>query len=228
MAFQLRMSTRRQLYRTIFCVLIFSVPLLTRANEADSLEQYAVNKEIPAQYKQPILTALSYFRELENVHIVFRIKKQRTCLTTKPDLISVFKRKDHRTYFITISDQTIDTLKRLMFENLTFEEQVGVVGHELSHVADFNSNNFLQTVGVGFGHLSKRYIDRMEFNTDRICIMHGLGKYLLAYSKHVRDVMHVHNWRGSDFVTKGNSGGHYERYMNPDTIEKYMSKSSQQ
>jgi len=109
-----------------------------------------------------------------------------------------------------------------MFQNLTFEQQVGVIGHELSHVVDFNSKNFFQTIGLGIGHLSKKYIDRMEFNTDRICIMHGLGSYLLANSRHVREVMHVNNWRGSDFVLKGNSGGKYERYMNPGTIEKYM------
>ena len=70
--------------------------------------------------------------------------------------------------------------------------------------------------------ISKKYLDKMEFNTDRICIQHGLGKYLLAYSKHVREVMHVHNWRGSDYVNKGNGNGKYERYMNPDTIEKTM------
>ena len=62
----------------------------------------------------------------------------------------------------------------------------------------------------------------MEFNTDRICIHHGLGNYLLAYSKHVRETMHVHNWRGGDYVNKGNGNGKYERYMNPDTIEKTM------
>jgi len=34
--------------------------------------------------------------------------------------------------------------------------------------------------------------------------------------------MHVHNWRGVDYVNKGNGNGEYERYMNPETIEKYM------
>lgn len=189
----------------------------------DSLVQYGKNKEIPDQYKRPILTALSHFPELKNVHIVFRLKKAYAPLVTKPNFAGVFKRKDHRTYIITISNQTIDTLTRLLFKNLTFEEQVGVIGHELSHVVDFNSKNFPQTVANGFGHLSKKYIDRMEFNTDRICIIHGLGKYLEAYSMHVRETMHVHNWRGVDYINKGNGNGHYERYMNPETIEKYMS-----
>jgi hypothetical protein len=54
--------------------------------------------------------------------------------------------------------------------------------------------------------------------------MHGLGKYLEAYSMHVRQTMHVHNWRGVDFVNEKNET--HERYMNPDTIEKYMGNTS--
>jgi len=63
-------------------------------------------------------------------------------------------------------------------------------------------------------------LDRMEYNTDRICIEHGLGKYLEAYSLHVRQTMHVHNWRGVDYIFDNDQ--QHERYMNPETIEKVM------
>jgi hypothetical protein len=177
-------------------------------------------KEIPAQFEKPILKALSYFPELKDVSIIFRIKKAYTPLATRPAFTSLFKRKNHRTYIITISNETIDTLKRLLFQNLTLEEQVGVIGHELSHVVDFNSKNFTRSMATGFGHLSKKFLDRMEYNTDRICIEHGLGKYLEAYSLHVRQTMHVHNWRGVDYIFDNDQ--QHERYMNPETIEKVM------
>jgi hypothetical protein len=220
------MSATPQLYKSIFSLFIITAALISKAaNEPviDSLHEFKKNKEIPEQFKKPILTALSYFPELKDVHIIFRTRNAYTPLTTKPNFAGVFQRKTHRTYIITISNQTIDTLKRLLFQNLTFEEQVGVIGHELSHVVDFNSKSFPQTIALGVGHLSKKYIDKMEFNTDHICVMHGLGQYLLAYSEHVRETMHVHNWRGVDYVNKGNGNGQYERYMNPETIEKYMS-----
>ena len=220
------MRVIRRSYKTIFSLLIIIFPFISEAankvTAIDSLKEFGYKKEIPQQFEKPILTALSHFPELKNVHIVFRIKKAYSGLTTKPNFAGVFKRKDHRTYVITISNETIDTLKPLLLQNLTFEQQVGVIGHELSHVVDFNSKNFPQTIGVGIGHISKKYLDSMEFNTDRICIQHGLGKYLLVYSKHVRETMHVHNWRGGDYVNKGNRNGKYERYMNPDTIEKTM------
>lgn len=211
----------------LLCLLsVIFFPLLSDAcprektNGADSLEVYAYKKEIPPPYREPILKALSFFPELKEVHIIFRIRKQYAGLTTKPDFPSVFKRKNHRTYIITISNNTIDTLWPLLFENLTYEQRVGVIGHELSHVADFNSHNFFQTVATGIGHISARFLDKMEFNTDRICIQHGLGEYLLAYSTHVREVMHVQTWRGVDFVYKNDQ--RHERYMNPSTIRRYM------
>ena len=220
------MRVAGQPYKIFFFLQIIIFPFVSKAATGepviDSVPEFGNKKEIPKQFEKPILTALSYFPELKNVHIVFRIKKAYSSLTTKPNFAGVFKRKDHRTYIITISNETIDTLRPLLLQNLTFEQQVGVIGHELSHVVDFNSKNFPQTLGVGIGHISKKYLDKMEFNTDRICIQHGLGKYLLAYSKHVRETMHVHNWRGSDFVNKGNGNGKYERYMNPETIEKTM------
>lgn len=215
------MKKNRRLY-----LFLLSSFLITRVwsaepgNCPDSLDVYAHNKIIPEQYRLPILTALSYFPELKELHIIFRIRKQYAGLTTRPDFPSVFKRKNHRTYIITISNETIDTLHLLLFENLTFEQRVGVIGHELSHVVDFNSHNFFQTIGAGISHISARFLDKMEFNTDRICIMHGLGEYLLAYSTHVRQVMHVHTWRGVDFVYKNDQ--QHERYMNPSTIRQYM------
>ncbi|MEP7377541.1 MAG: hypothetical protein ABI675_29320 [Chitinophagaceae bacterium] len=188
-------------------------------NSHASLSSYANNKEIPAGYEKPILKALSYFPELRDVHIIFRVQKAYTPLSTKPAFTSMFKRKNHRTYIITISDKTIDTLNHLLYQNLDFEEQVGIMGHELSHVVDFNNKNFLQSARNAIGHLSKKFVDKMEYHTDQICIQHGLGKYLEAYSVHVRESMHVHYWRGVDHVDEPNDS--HERYMNPDTIEKY-------
>ncbi|HTE12128.1 MAG TPA: hypothetical protein VK645_14185, partial [Chitinophagaceae bacterium] len=71
---------------------------------------------------------------------------------------------------------------------------------------------------VAAGHLSPRYLDRFEYNTDMICIQHGLGKDLEAWSSYIRKTMHTVFWRGADYVYKGDSK--YERYMNPSTIEK--------
>lgn len=193
---------------------------LVSSFEEDTLNQFAHRKNIPEQFRKPILKALSYFPELKNMRIDFVVKKKYTPLSTRPSFWSMIKRKNHRTYIISISNQTIDTLSHLLYQNLASTEQVGVMGHELSHVVDFNAKNLFQSMASGICHISKRFVDKMEYKTDLICIQHGLGKYLEAYSLHVRKTMHVNYWRGVDHVFEKDD--HIERYMNPSTIEKYM------
>jgi hypothetical protein len=53
-----------------------------------------------------------------------------------------------------------------------------------------------------------------------ICIQHGLGKDLEAWSSYIRKTMHTVFWRGADYVYRGDTK--YERYMNPATIEKHL------
>ncbi len=183
-------------------------------------QQYSYRKQIPAEIKESVLQALSYYPELKNVRIKFVIKKQYSTLTTRPSAISMLMPKGHRKYVITISDKTIPALTPLLFQNLPADAQIGVIGHELAHVADFANDSFAESIMKAAGHFSSSYLDKMEFNTDKICIEHGMGSYLDQWSSYIRDTLHTQYWRGSDYVKKGDD--HFERYMNPGTIEKYM------
>ena len=111
-----------------------------------------------------------------------------------------------------------------MFNHLTVEARVGVIGHELSHVVDFSGKNTWQCFKAGVGHLSAHYLDRFEYNTDMICIKHGLGKDLEAWSSYIRNTMHTTFWRGADYADKPDN--RHERYMNPSTIEKNITATS--
>ncbi len=184
------------------------------------------NKEIPAAFEAPITDALSHYPELENTKITWRIKHAYTPLKTRPAFTSFFKSKNRRAYVITISDKTIDTLSHLLYSNLNYDEQVGIMGHELGHVVDFKSKNMWQSAQNLWGHLSQKFIDSMEYHTDMICINHGLGKQLEKYSAYVRTKMHVHDWRGVDNIYKNDEK--HERYMNPDTIAKYIAEDNKQ
>jgi len=193
---------------------------LQAVNKQDPL-QYATNKDLPAGYEKETLAALAHFPELKNVTIKFRVKKSFATLKTKPTFFSMFMPRGHRSYIITISNKTTAKLMPLMFEHLGEEARVGVIGHELSHVLDFSKKNAWQCFKIAAGHLSPRYLDHFEYNTDMICIQHGLGKDLESWSRYIRKTMHTVFWRGADYVYKGDSK--YERYMNPSTIEKNMS-----
>src|SRR5436853_7397926 len=105
---------------------------------------------------------------------------------------------------------------------MDFNVQSGIIGHELSHIADFKQRSLLSMIDSGIQHLfSSRYIDRVEFRTDSICLAHGLGYQLLAWSTFIRNTMHTKNWQGAYNTDKMPTM--HERYINPSTIEKYMS-----
>ena len=190
------------------------------------LLNYAKCKKIPLAYKQEALSALSHFPELKNVPVKFRVKKSFGTLKTRPAFWSMFMAKGHRGYVIVISNKTIPKLTPLTVENLPEYARIGVIGHELSHVVDFSKKTMWQSFKTAIGHLSKRYMDSLEYHTDQICIEHGLGKELETWSSYIRNTMHTQYWRGADFVKKGDT--HYERYMNPSTIEKYIVEQNSQ
>jgi hypothetical protein len=173
-------------------------------------------KRIPVEFQEPILSALSYFAELEKVKIRFRVKHAYSPLSTRPSWMNVLKRGDRRLYIVTISDSSVNKLSPILFKRLPYDAQVGVIGHELSHVVDFKHKSFFGMMRVAVGNASSRYLDRFEYKTDGICIQHGLANNLLAWSIAVRQQLHVDYWRGADNVNK--KPVLKERYMNPSTI----------
>jgi hypothetical protein len=108
-------------------------------------------------------------------------------------------------------------LMPLLFKNLPFNAQVGVIGHELAHAADFSAMTSLDIIAHVVKNVSAKYIDRFEYNTDAICIAHGLGYQLLSWSSFVRKRMNRENWDGPDYAHRPMTK---ERYMNPGTIIK--------
>jgi hypothetical protein len=194
---------------------------------ADSATYYlqntapVINKNIPAQYQNAIRVALMYYPELSTTTINFRVKKQTSLLTARPNFWNLFVAPAKRKYMITISNNTTPYLTPIQLNNLSFNAQVGVIGHELSHIVEYNKKRTLFFVVLGFKHLSKQKIDAFEYATDKRCIAHGLGYQLLAWSTEVRTKLTIDKWGGSSNLTPK-----HERYMNPETIINAMKKSN--
>jgi hypothetical protein len=192
----------------------------------DSLKKdFGNHKQIPSEYQVQILTALRYYPELKNVPIEFKIENSCCApLTTAPKLLSVLRHKQRRSFVITIRNLRNKQLQPILFKNLDFNSQVGVLGHELGHVVDFNRQSTLRLIANGIRHISPKYIDHFEFNTDSICIAHGLGHQLLSWSVYVRKTLYRKNWLGAGDADETTSSR--ERYMNPSTIKKKIASTS--
>lgn len=220
---------RRYRFGFLFCIIIpafgfsqvpvklFTPEMYSPGEYAALKEQVGKNKKIPHEYEKQILVALSYFPELTSTNIEFRFKHTNTSFSTQPSITSTLLRSGRRKYIITISDSSEKILVPVQLKNLPYNAQIGIIGHELSHVADFDSKKFFGLIRIASGHLSQKYLDRFERRTDSLCIAHGLGYQLLAWSTFIRTTMHSENWTGSVNIDKGPMLR--EKYMNPSTIK---------
>lgn len=111
----------------------------------------------------------------------------------------------------------------VLLDRMDFDAQVGVLGHEISHVIDFSHKNTAGLLRIGLGNLSTSFLDRFEYGTDSICIAHGLGYQLLAWSNFVRKAFQSSYQEGNETELKGLL--QRERYMHPATIRKRINAS---
>ena len=182
--------------------------------------EFGTKKYIPPVYESQILIALSYFPELKNTSIEFRLKNTNTPLSSRPKLFGLLQSAKNRKYIVTISEATNSRLEPILFKNLNFNAQVGVLGHELSHISDYMTKGFGKMSNLLLIEIfSKNQVDQFERRTDLICINHGLGYQLLDWSKSVRQNLKIDYWRGANNIEYKSKR---ERYLNPETIIQYI------
>jgi len=179
------------------------------------------NKVIPSQYDTVIRIALLYFPELNKTKIKIRVKKQASPLTARPNIFACFRKANKRKYIITINNNNKSKFSAILLSNLSFNAQIGVIGHELSHISDYNKRHGIYFIKLLIMHLSKKKMDRFEYNTDLRCIAHGLGYQLLSWSTEVRLKLNLTHWKG---IKRLNEQGR-ERYMNPSSILKVITQT---
>jgi hypothetical protein len=187
--------------------------------------EFGQRKSLPKGYEKQALHALSYYPELKNVKIQFRVKKKNSPLMVRPTLgSSIFSSAKKRTYIIFISSSSAH-MDSVLIEHLPLNAQVGVIGHELAHVSFFIGKGRWGMLRVAFGNLSGKYLNKIEFETDWSTINHGLGWQLLTWGDFVRDKLKMEKWKGVDEYIYGKAKTPRSRYMNPETMRAVMEDS---
>ncbi len=155
------------------------------AVKIDSLHNiYGNNKEIPARFELPALIALSRFPELKNTKIIFKSKKIKTTLNTRPTFWSlVFCKKKNRKYIIRVNNSKKDSL--VLFDPVPFNAKIGLLGHEFSHIVDYNGKKSGGVFGRGWEYRNKAKKEQFEKEIDSITISRGLGWQLYDWSDYV-------------------------------------------
>lgn len=129
---------------------------------------------VPPKHEEPIFLALSYYPELTDIAIEFVFKKIKTTMATRPTIGSYLKRTGNRKYRILINDNK-EGFDGILFENIPYNGQIGIVSHELAHIVDFEHRNTWQLLGVGVKFMNKKGRASFEKTIDLLTIYKGMG-----------------------------------------------------
>lgn len=129
--------------------------------------------------------ALDYYPELWDKKIWLKYGKAKTTMTSRPRMLSVFRKRDKRSYKITIGSKEGYKPAQLI-NTAPFNALVGVLGHELAHIEDYSDKSGWTVTWMGVRYvLSKKYRRQMECYTDSLAMSKGLHWQVYHYSHYV-------------------------------------------
>ena len=140
------------------------VPTSSSSINKDSLKNiYGYNKHFIPEYELQSLIALSYYPELKETEITFRPVDIESIAKTTITFFSIFSSTEK--HFI-IYINTNKNRTGLLLSDAPFTAQVGAIGHELAHVANFRKKSLAGMVWWGINYLSKKHRIKSERKTD--------------------------------------------------------------
>ena len=154
-----------------FLSLVLSQP----HDEISLISNLENNKTFVDNYKAQCLKALSFYPELKDVNIEFREADIGTTLAARPILSSFFNTDYERKYEVIFNNANDCEVP---FSELPEEGQVGILGHELAHILDYETKSFGQLLVTGCFYINAHSIRNYERGIDRVTVERGLGEKL--------------------------------------------------
>jgi hypothetical protein len=139
------------------------------------------NKEFLKGYELISLVALMHFPELKDTKIIFKTKSINSTMQAKPKGLNILRRKGNRKYVVIIN--TINP--KVPLDSISFNAKIGVLGHELAHIIDYENKNTWQIIGIGLRYGNKKYRAKFERATDQRTLDAGLKWQIYDFSTYV-------------------------------------------
>lgn len=147
-------------------------------NEEDNLpSNFFNNKYIPEGIKTECKYALEHFPELAGVSINFKYRSSKFTMQTLPKMSFLYRKRSKRQYTIIVNNNA-KFYTGMDYNELSQKAKIGWIGHELSHIVDFQERNVLGIIRVGVYYGKSKFRRRLERKVDDLTIQHGLGEEL--------------------------------------------------
>ncbi len=168
-------------------------------NEDSLLRLAGINRSIPEKYRLSILLALSHFPELNEVSIKFVLTTDGAPLESSFKISTLLLPKAKREYVILLLDEEGTFFDPIIMKNLSFDQQVAIITHELCHTAYYNDLNTFEVIRWGMEFLiSPEFAGAHEHNTDLLTIYKGFGWQLYDYAYFVRHLSGLNEYLESE------------------------------
>lgn len=120
----------------------------------------------------------------DSTKIIFRKTNLSGQGQAQPMIRTILKSPSKRTYIISV--QECNKRNELCYKILPDSAKTGLIGHELVHVQDYKSKGFFAIIWMGIKYsISRKYRTRVEYVTDSLTIVSGLGLETLAFVNYV-------------------------------------------
>jgi hypothetical protein len=174
------------------------------------------NAKVPKQFAPAVRCALRRYPELHHVKLSFRYRNIGTTMSAVPAAFYVLFHLP-RKYYINIREpRNKDGI--LLLSQADFNQQVGCIAHELTHVADYETYRIPDFIYFGLNYLLfKKFRKRIEKRTDLATVARGFGKQLHSFAK-----------RKIDFLDDKKRNWFLNRYISPDELAIYVEKYASQ
>lgn len=155
-----------------------------QSNLEKLMRKFGFNKKVPEEILSNFYTSIGYYPKLKNVNIKVRYGNIKTTMQCRPRWDFIFHKKEKRAYVMYVGNK-IKNGNGISYKNLPLNAQIGVIGHELAHIIDYQTMNNLQICKFGLDYLNSQKKKEIENRVDLIAIHHGLGHQIQDFSKYV-------------------------------------------
>jgi len=160
-------------------------PEFVEENQEEWLAGVSENVEFSSNYFLSQLAAFQFYPELSQVNISFVEKKISTSMAARPKILSLLRAREHRKYVIYFNNNE-NKMTDILPENLPFDARVGVLGHEMAHVTDYEKLSTIEIIFYGIRYFNRSQRRIIEYRTDSIAVAHGLGYQLQHFAEYVQ------------------------------------------
>jgi len=144
---------------------------------------YASNKKFIKDFELQSLIALSYYPELKDVPITFRYRDVMTTMEVRPEYFSALK-SHNRKYIIFIDTNAHN--EGVLLKEISFNAQIGVIGHELAHIIDYEHRSVGSLLFLAFKYTILNDHAKYERSIDELTIKRGLGWQTLEFADYMQ------------------------------------------